>query len=699
MTGTMTESYEVHRKAVAWQAVAQEIILTADHSCRKIPMLKTNCNYSLYLFHRKNKFRSICWKVLKSKQFEWGLLALIAFSTLILAVDTYYLNESSGTLVAVLNALNYFFIACFTIEAVLKIVAQGLLFESSTYFRELWNITDFIVLVFSFMDLFLDAANMKMFRVLRLLRVFRALRYLSGNNYIKVMFAALIKSFGALCNALVLIIVIFIMCSIVGVHFFAGRFQYCSINKYENSGEGMCVENGGEWLTYHENFDNVLNGLIYLFGMTNQEGWTTSVHQALDCTGVGTGPRKDAGWYYGFYYIVFIFLGPIFLMKIFVGIMFYNFKKAYKDELGNFKGIVLTQDRLDWIEMQKFILAAEPDHSLWGTNVKAKWRLAVRSVVTSFYFELFVTVVVVLNVIELALVYDKPFDENPTYLKVLNVIVLAIYTGELVLKLIGLGSYYWCEPWNLFEFLSLAFNYIDIALDLARQNSAGVLRSISQVMRILRILRIARVFKLLRNLRNLQTIIEIVQICLPSIINVFALTAFVFFIYAILGCYLFHDVPYGEGVNEVYNFQNFGKAIVLILKLSSGEDSNTIMYECARVTNDCVAGIGCGYWYSYIYFISFKIVINFVMLNLFVLVVLHFFDKHFISESHNVNEFKMNYDAFKDKWVRMRPRYWGNFVSTSKLLPFFRSLPPAFGFESEDINVLSKQITTLKVMQ
>lgn len=664
----------------------------------KSAAIKGNCNFSLYFFCRKNRFRVYCWRIVSSKQFEWGIILLIILSTLMLAVDTYYLDSSNTTSTLVLNVLNYFFTICFALEAVMKIVTYGFVLESSTYLREAWNVIDLIALAFSFMDFFGSSTNMKMFRVLRLLRVFRTLRYLSGNNYIKVMFKAVTKSLGALCNALILLITVFIMFSIVGVHFFSGRFQYCSLAKYEHGNEAACVNSGGEWLTYRENFDNVVNGLIYLFGMTGQEGWADSIHQALDCTDVNSGPIKNAGWFYGFYYIVFIFVGPIFLMKLFVGIMFYNFKKAYKDELENFKGIVLTQDRLDWIEIQKFILHAKPDFASLNSH-KPKWRAALHFFVTNFYFELFMAAVIVLNTIELAIVHNESLMDYPLHLRIINVLFLSVYTVEVALKMLALGVYYWYRPWNVFEFVSVMFNCFDIAVSLARSSPVKVLRSVSEIMRILRLLRISRIFKLLRRLRGLQTIIQIVQICLLPVLNLFALTAFIFFIYAILGCYLFYDVPHGVAINQVYNFSNFGKAIVLVLNLASGENANQLMFECARVTNECTAGLGCGHIYAYVYFFSFRIVVNFVMLNLFVLVVLYFFDKHFVPESHNINAFKANYDTFKSKWASVKPKYWGNFIHINKLLALFKGLPPSFEFETEDVNTLSKYILGLRIMR
>jgi hypothetical protein len=268
-----------------------------------------------------------------------------------------------------------------------------------------------------------------------------------------------------------------------------------------------------------------------------------------------------------------------------------------------------------------------------------------------------------------------------------------------VLKLIGLGSYFWYEPWNVFAVLNVVLYFADIALYIVEKKPVRILQTISQIIRIIHALKVSHIFKAFGCLRNLQTIISIVQICFAPILSLFILTAIIFYIYAIIGCYLFHDVPHGKEINDIYNFENFGKAIVLVIKLATGEDVHLIMFECAQVADDCVAGIGCGKWYAYVYFLSFRVFLNLLFLHLFLLIVLHFFDKYFIPESNNINAFKSDFDVFKEKWAISKPKYWGNFIHVNKLLSFFHNLPSTFEFDTENPNILSKQVTSLKIMQ
>lgn len=89
----------------------------------------------------------------------------------------------------------------------------------------------------------------------------------------------------------------------------------------------------------------------------------------------------------------------------------------------------------------------------------------------------------------------------------------------------------------------------------------------------------------------------------------------VFFIYSILGVFLFKNIKHGEIIDPIYmNFGNFSNAMVLLLRVSTGEDWNRIMFDCMQQQE--VA------WQAPLYFISFILICTYVMLNLFVLVIL-----------------------------------------------------------------------------
>lgn len=63
--------------------------------------------------------------------------------------------------------------------------------------------------------------------------------------------------------------------------------------------------------------------------------------------------------------------------------------------------------------------------------------------------------------------------------------------------------------------------------------------------------------------------------------NVLALLSLVFFIFAVLGVFVLKDTPPGLIVDDEYNnFKNFGNALLILFRCSTGEDWPKIMYDC-----------------------------------------------------------------------------------------------------------------------
>ncbi len=71
--------------------------------------------------------------------------------------------------------------------------------------------------------------------------------------------------------------------------------------------------------------------------------------------------------------------------------------------------------------------------------------------------------------------------------------------------------------------------------------------------------------------------------------NVFALFMLVYFIFAILGNFLFSGVTSGYIINEYVDFSDFGHAMLTLIRASTGEDWNYIMMD-VRGTSGCVQG-------------------------------------------------------------------------------------------------------------
>ena len=101
-----------------------------------------------------------------------------------------------------------------------------------------------------------------------------------------------------------------------------------------------------------------------------------------------------------------------------------------------------------------------------------------------------------------------------------------------------------------------------------------------------------------------------------------ALLILVYFIFAVLSVFLFYKVVEGDTINNYMNFSNFGMAIIMLFRCSTGEDWHIAMFDCVRPRR-CIDGTSnCGSAYAYLFFIAFNVICQLVMLNLFVMVII-----------------------------------------------------------------------------
>jgi len=141
---------------------------------------------SLFLFGPDNRFRIIIARVVDSPYFDFTILVFIIISSILLAIEN-PLHDPDSALMQLIYKLDICMTTVFALEAVLKIIAYGFLFNGrKSYLRIPWNLIDFIIVLFSVVSLSLTNNKLKIVKVLRLLRVLRPLRVISRNEGLKV---------------------------------------------------------------------------------------------------------------------------------------------------------------------------------------------------------------------------------------------------------------------------------------------------------------------------------------------------------------------------------------------------------------------------------------------------------------------------------------------------------------------------------
>lgn len=106
-------------------------------------------NESLWLFGEKNKFRILCFKIVKSNKYEWFIILFIVLTSVHLSLSR-PTSDPEGYEVRTLYWVDFATTMVFTSEFLMKLVAFGFVLNGDqSYLRNPWNLFDFFILVIS----------------------------------------------------------------------------------------------------------------------------------------------------------------------------------------------------------------------------------------------------------------------------------------------------------------------------------------------------------------------------------------------------------------------------------------------------------------------------------------------------------------------------------------------------------------------
>lgn len=110
---------------------------------------------SLFIFTPTNPVRVALKKFVNNSYFAGFIYHMIAFNSLLLALDEPSLTDSyqQKTIEQLLNIISIIFV----VEFVVKVIVSGFVIGEKTYLKDYWNILDFIIVMFSILTWTLEA--------------------------------------------------------------------------------------------------------------------------------------------------------------------------------------------------------------------------------------------------------------------------------------------------------------------------------------------------------------------------------------------------------------------------------------------------------------------------------------------------------------------------------------------------------------
>lgn len=184
--------------------------------------MERRSEYSLFLFSPSNALRQWCLMLTEHRFFDSVILLFIALNCVTLAMERPRIKPMSLEREMLVFA-NYLFTVVFAIEMLLKVIANGLFYGKTAYFKSGWNIMDGTLVGVSLLDLFLSFIAQRsprifgMLRVFRLLRSLRPLRVINRAPGLKLVVQTLLSSLRPIGNIVLICCTFFIIFGILGV--------------------------------------------------------------------------------------------------------------------------------------------------------------------------------------------------------------------------------------------------------------------------------------------------------------------------------------------------------------------------------------------------------------------------------------------------------------------------------------------------
>ncbi|XP_043442680.1 voltage-dependent P/Q-type calcium channel subunit alpha-1A isoform X7 [Prionailurus bengalensis] len=644
---------------------------------------------SMFILSTTNPLRRLCHYILNLRYFEMCILMVIAMSSIALAAeDPVQPNAPRNN---VLRYFDYVFTGVFTFEMVIKMIDLGLVLHQGAYFRDLWNILDFIV-VSGALVAFAFTGNSKgkdinTIKSLRVLRVLRPLKTIKRLPKLKAVFDCVVNSLKNVFNILIVYMLFMFIFAVVAVQLFKGKFFHCTDESKEFEkdcrGKYLLYEKNEvkardrQWRKYEFHYDNVLWALLTLFTVSTGEGWPQVLKHSVDATFENQGPSPGYRMEMSIFYVVYFVVFPFFFVNIFVALIIITFQEQGDKMMEEYS---LEKNERACID---FAISAKPLTRHMPQN-KQSFQYRMWQFVVSPPFEYTIMAMIALNTIVLMMKFYGASVAYENALRVFNIVFTSLFSLECLLKVMAFGILnYFRDAWNIFDFVTVLGSITDILVtEFGNPNNFINLS-------FLRLFRAARLIKLLRQGYTIRILLWTFVQSFKALPYVCLLIAMLFFIYAIIGMQVFGNIGIDVEdedsdedefqITEHNNFRTFFQALMLLFRSATGEAWHNIMLSCLSGKpcdkNSGILTPECGNEFAYFYFVSFIFLCSFLMLNLFVAVIMDNFE-YLTRDSSILGPHHL--DEYVRVWAEYDPAAWGR-MPYPDMYQMLRHMSPPLG--------------------
>lgn len=527
-------------------------------------------------------FAGFCDTFANSNGFGNFILGCIMVAGALVGIQSYSKYEEDPILIAIDNFILY----AFTLEVLVKIVGEGL--APWTYFTGRngnWNMFDFTIVFLSWPILPFAAGQIKLLRLIRLMRLAKAFRKVPQ---LAMIMQGLGEGMDSIMYILVLMLLVFYLYACAGILFFRDNdpFHFMSIEVSMLTLLGVATLDGwGEIM-----FVNYFGCDVY-----GSDFYTNDMEEHVSQTGGVTYCDKPSAQpiVSALYFISFIVIASFCILSLFIGavasgmIESMNDLKKSSEEAEkrkveearaeiinslenrvNLERKALRRLRLIELAFQGQDLILIEDEKFVGHHTGTYWvrkyrELAyfMQDIAESQWFQNLITGVILMAGIAVGMGTDRrAATEYADVLIVVDVMIQWIFVVEIVVKIISEEF----RPWNYFKDAWNVFDFFVVLGSFVMQSNASLIT-------LLRLLRLLRVLKLLRAFPQLQVIVSALMKGLTAIGFISVMLLIFFYFFGIIFMTFF-------GANDKWHFGSLHMSMITLFQCSTMDNWSAIMW-------------------------------------------------------------------------------------------------------------------------
>ncbi|KII61376.1 Sodium leak channel non-selective protein [Thelohanellus kitauei] len=616
---------------------------------------------SLFIFDKNNKIRKFCGLVLNSRYdnkdasfvignilesqsyFEWVMILLTLVSSVFMMLET---AENMVFDQQYTTILEYVFVCIGVTEVILRMISQGLIFTPSAIFNDPSDILNVFVAIinvihsFYFFQVspsnkFINSTSYTYFAIfLRTARCIRPFRVVLISKDLFRVIVLLLGGWKNILKVLCLLLILLLFFSYFGYLSFKNRLTRCNDDQIEslNQCQGQYLatlsavpvtlptnssydSTAFQILVPRMNvshsrffFDDFVSAYLSSYIMMTLDSWDSGMAYFKACVG---------SWV-TLYFYAYVFFANLIGVSMFIGVVCqsYNIKTGVA---------LLTKDQRNWSDLTQRIDLTSPEFIPKRPLDVHKARLY--DIIMSLPYRIFHSLVSCVSPTALLLypLNEKNLEAEQYICYIIIMACHVYFLIDLMLKIVAFGFItYFRSLLSKCDTLLIVLTIIVAGLKLSNQfTGIVVLHYIIICSVTIQLILLSARWDALKNL--MLTFIMSVVKSLTTITVMFIIMV----VYALMGNVLFSRVKFGLTLNRYFNYRTSYNALFMLFILATGDNWSAYLFDSAiqepmctydpdfPVRSDCGGKIA-----AIIYFITYLLIIQQIVLNLFIANVL-----------------------------------------------------------------------------